>query len=82
LEQKAYDVIDAYTSPEAGFYEVTEWAAGHANNVVYEMVDEEQLLDYGLAKNPDEVLSKGIFQEEMQQEAELQTMFEEVKAGM
>jgi spermidine/putrescine-binding protein len=82
LEQKAYDVMDAYMSPEAGVYEVTEWAAGHANNMVYEQVDEELLLDYGLAKNPDEVLSKGIFQEEMKQEAQLQTMFEEVKAGM
>jgi hypothetical protein len=82
LEQKAYDVMDAYMSPEAGVYEVTEWAAGHANNLVYEQVDEELLLDYGLAKNPDEVLSKGIFQEEMKQEAQLQTMFEEVKAGM
>ena len=82
LEQKAYDVIDAYMSPEAGYYEVTEWAAGHANNLVYDMIDEEQLLDYGLAKNPDEVVSKGIFQVEMKQEAELQNMFEEVKAGM
>ncbi|MEM7121752.1 MAG: extracellular solute-binding protein [Pseudomonadota bacterium] len=82
LEQQAYDVMDAYMSPEAGFYEVTEWAAGHANNNVYEMIDEELLLGYGLAKNPDEVLSKGIFQEEMKQEARLQEMFEEVKAGM
>lgn len=82
LEQQAYDVMDAYMSPEAGFYEVTEWAAGHANSKVYEMVEEELLLDYGLAKNPDEVLSKGIFQEEMKQEARLQEMFEEVKAGM
>ncbi len=58
FEQRAYDVIDAYMSPEAGFYKITEWAAGHTNNNLFEMIDEGLPPNYGLAKNPAEVLSK------------------------
>jgi len=79
---KAYDLIDAYLAPGAGVYEITEWATGHSNAKVYETVDDDTIAAAGLSRNPDEVLAKGIFQEEMKQEAELQIMFEEVKAGM
>ena len=82
MVDRAYDVMDAYLDPEAGVYEVTEWATGHSNSKVYETVSDDVLADAGLSRNPDEVLAKGIFQSEMKQEAELQVMFEEVKAGM
>ena len=79
--EKAHHVMDAYLDPEAGVYEVTEWATGHSNARVYETVSDDVLDGAGLARDPEEVLARGIFQLEMKQEAELQTMFEEVKAG-
>jgi len=79
---KAYDVMDAFLDPGAGVYEITEWATGHSNAKVYETVDDDTLAAAGLGRDPDAVLAKGIFQSEMKQEAELQIMFEEVKAGM
>jgi len=47
-----------------------------------EKVDEGTRLSLGLSKNPEEILSAGIFQQPIRGEAELQTLFEEVRAGL
>ncbi len=80
-EDKAYDLIDAMLAPDAGIFEMIEWGYGHANKKAYDMVDEQDLLDRGLSKDPDSIISAGIFQEPIMNEPALQTMFEEVKAG-
>ncbi|MDH3688098.1 MAG: extracellular solute-binding protein [Gammaproteobacteria bacterium] len=79
---RAYDYIDAYLAPESGAYEITEFGYGHANIKAFDLVSEEELAERGLSRNPDEVLSSGIFQEPIGNEPALQAMFEEVKAGM
>ncbi len=79
---KAHDVIDSYLSPEAGVFEIMSYGYGHANAKAYDEVSEDQLAERGLSKNPDDLLSTGIFQVAMNPEAQIQTMFEEVKAGM
>lgn len=79
---KAHDVIDSYISAEAGAFEIVAYGYGHANAKAYEMVSEEQLTERGLSKNPDELLSTGIFQIAMTPEDKIQIMFEDVKAGL
>jgi spermidine/putrescine transport system substrate-binding protein len=78
---KAYDLIDALISPEAGAWEINEFGYGHANRKAFELVDEEILAARGLTKNPEDRLNSGIFQEPIGNEPELQTMFEEIKTG-
>jgi spermidine/putrescine transport system substrate-binding protein len=79
---KAHEIIDSYLSPEAGAFEIVSYGYGHANAKAYDMVSEEQLAERGLSKNPDDLLSTGIFQIAMNPEDQIQGMFEEVKAGM
>jgi spermidine/putrescine transport system substrate-binding protein len=79
---RAYDVLDAYISAEAGKYEIEEWGYGHANARAFDMVSAEDLKSRGLSRNPDDLINSGIFQEPIGNEPELQTMFEEVKAGL
>lgn len=82
---RAYDFIDAMLSPEAGAYEILEWGYGHANKKAFDNVAAEDLVARGLPTNPDKIgefLASGSFQAPIQNEPELQTMFEEVKAGL
>jgi len=79
---RAYDIIDAMLSPEAGAFEIMNLGFGHANQKAYELVSDEDLAERGLTKNPDDVLKSGIFQKPIVNEPELQKMFEEVKAGI
>ena len=79
---QAYDVIDAYLSPETGKYEIENWGFAHANAKAFDLVSEEDLVARGFSRNPDDLLNAGIFQEPIGNEEELQTMFEEVKAGL
>ena len=78
---RSYDIIDALLGPEAGAWHIMENGYGHANLKAYDLVDEADLLARGLARDPEKILSSGIFQEPIGNEPELQTMFEEVKAG-
>ena len=80
--EKSHDVIDAFLSPDSGVLSIIDEGYGHANVYSYELVSESILLDRGLSKNPEEILSAGIFQEPIGNEAALQAMFEEVKAGL
>jgi spermidine/putrescine transport system substrate-binding protein len=81
-EDLAYDIIDAQISADAGKYEIEEWGYGHSNAKAYDLVDAETLAKRGLTKNPDDLLTSGIFQAPIGNEPVLQTMFEEVKAGV
>jgi spermidine/putrescine transport system substrate-binding protein len=78
---RSYAVLDSYLSKEAGYFEITEWGYGHANARAFDNVTDEELAARGLSKDPDTLIASGIFQAAIGNEAELQTMFEEVKAG-
>ncbi len=80
--EKSYDVIDAFLSPESGQFSILEEGYGHANAKAFGMVSEQELAERGLSSNPEEVLGQGIFQVAIQNEAVLQAMFEEIKAGL
>ena len=82
LVDRAYDFIDAMMSPESGAYEIREFGYGHANQKAYDLLSEDELAERGLTRNPDDLLTSGIFQEPIGNEPELQEMFEEVKAGL
>ena len=79
---KAYKVLDSYLSAQAGAWEIINFGYGHANLQAYSLVSEDELLERGLSKNPDDLLSTGILQIAMTPEDQIQVMFEEVKAGM
>ena len=79
---KAHQVLDSYLSAEAGAFEIIEWGYGHANSLSYNMVSEEELGERGLSKDPEALLATGIFQIAMTPEADIQIMFEDVKAGL
>lgn len=79
---KAHQVIDSYLSAEAGAWEIINYGYGHANANAYQLVSEDELAERGLSRNPDDLLSTGIFQIAMTPEDQIQIMFEEVKAGL
>ena len=79
---KSYDVIDAFLSPSSGVVSILDEGYGHANLNTFELVPEGELVERGLSADPDETLSAGIFQVPIKNEATLQAMFEEVKAGL
>ena len=78
----AYEVIDNIISPEAGAWEIENYGYGVANAKAFDMVGPEKLAELGLPSDPQAYLAAGIFQDAMVPEGEIQTMFEEVKAGM
>lgn len=80
--ERCYEYIDAMLSPEAGAFEILEFGYGHANQKSYDLVTDDQLAERGLSRNPDDLLSAGIFQKPIGNEPALQEMFEEVKAGL
>jgi spermidine/putrescine transport system substrate-binding protein len=78
---RSYAVLDTYLSKESGYWEITNWGYGHANARAFDKVTPEELAARGLSNDPDALIASGIFQAAIGNEAELQTMFEEVKAG-
>jgi len=82
MVSKAYEVLDSYLSAEAGAWEIINFGYGHANAEAYDLVTEAELVERGLSKNPDDLLSTGILQIAMTPEDQIQIMFEEVKAGI
>ena len=82
-EQRAYDLIDAFLAPSTGVFWIESYGMGHSNAKAYEKVTKEELITRGLP--PDDIpgyIASGIFQATIQNEPELQAMYEEVKAGM
>ncbi len=83
MEDRAYDLINAFLAPSTGVYWVMENGMGHANNKVYSQISGPELIKRGLT--PDDIegyIASGIFQATIQNEPELQAMYEEVKAGL
>jgi spermidine/putrescine transport system substrate-binding protein len=83
MYEKCHEIIDSYISPEAGYYQLTEWYVGVPNSKVYEneAITEELLEGMGLSKDIDSFLASGVYRLPMANEEELAIMFEEVKAG-
>ena len=82
-EQRAYDLIDAFLAPSTGVFWIESYGMGHSNAMSYEAFSAEDLAKRGLP--PDDIegyISGGIFQATIQNEPELQALYEEVKAGM
>ena len=80
--EKSYDVINAFLSPDSGVFAFFDQGYGHSNIDAYSLVPEVYLSERGLSSDPDAMLSSGIFQVPIANEAVLQAMFEEVKAGL
>lgn len=79
---RTYDLIDAYLSPETGAFWIMNFGMGHSNRKAFDLVPEEELTKRGLARDPEPIIRSGIFQATIRNEAELQQMFEAVKAGL
>ena len=83
MEARAYDLIDAYLAPDTGEYWIGEFGMGHSNIKSFGKFSAEELSTRGLP--PDDIpgyIASGIFQATIQNEPELQAMYEEVKAGL
>ncbi len=81
-EEASYDLINAFSSPEAGAYEIENWGFGHANTKAFDLVAPEKLAELGLS-TPDELIDAGIFFKALDPAIEEKyiRLFEEVKAG-
>ena len=83
MEERAYDLMNAYLSPETGAYWIGTFGMGHSNIKSFAQFSSEELATRGLP--PDDIpgyIASGIFQATIQNEPELQAMYEEVKAGL
>ena len=83
MEDRAYDLIDAFLAPDTGEFWVMEYGMGHGNSKTYARISDEDMLKRGLTPGAiEEYIASGIFQATIQNEPELQAMYEEVKAGL
>ena len=83
MEERAYDLIDAYLAPDTGEFWIGEFGMGHSNIKSFERFSAEDLATRGLPPNDiPGYIASGIFQATIQNEPELQAMYEEVKAGL
>ena len=78
---KAYDLIDAMISPEAGKWLIEAQGYGHSNAKSFDLVEEKVLAERGLPKDPTQFFGQGIFQQPTLNVDKVQKLFEEVKAG-
>ena len=81
MVEMAHAVIDAVISPEVGYYYIIENGSGYSNMKSFEMVTEEELAERSLPRDPEVMLSRGIFQNAMAHMDEISNMWEEIKAG-
>ncbi len=79
---KAYDLIDAMTAPEAGKWLIEAQGYGHSNAKSFELVDEKLLAERAACRRTRRnFFAKGIFQQPTLNTDKVQKVFEEVKAG-
>ena len=81
MVEKAHAIIDAVISPEVGYYYIMENGSGYSNMKSFEMVTDQELAERSLPRDPEQMLSRGIFQNAMANMDEIATMWEEIKAG-
>mgnify|MGYP005632884099 FL=1 len=79
---EAYDMINAFSSPEAGAYEISNWGYGHANMKAFDLVPDDVLSELGLS-TPEALLNSGIFFQALAPEIEEKyiRLYDEVRAG-
>jgi len=79
---EAYDLINAFASPEAGAYEISNWGYGHANMKAFDLVPAEVLSELGLS-TPEALLNNGIFFQALAPDIEESyiRLWDEVRAG-
>ena len=58
---KAYDLMNAATSPETSAYLLSEWGYGHSNKKGFSALTAAELDERGVASNPVEHLANGVF---------------------
>ena len=82
-EDQAYDFLNAMLEPESGKQLIEAFGYGHSNQKSFEMVDVARLEELGLT-NVKEMMATTNFFDEMPAEMreKVNTMFEEVKAGL
>ncbi len=82
LEDEAYELINAFTSPESGAWEIENWGFGHANMKAFDLLADEELEERGLS-TPEALLNNGIFFQAMAPEVEETyiRLWDEVRAG-
>lgn len=82
LVDESYDLINAFASPEAGAFEITNWGYGHANMKAFDLVADDVLEELGLS-TPEELLGNGIFFQALAPEIEEKyiRLWDEVRAG-
>jgi spermidine/putrescine transport system substrate-binding protein len=80
---KAYDLVDALLSTEAGAWLIGENGYGHSNAKSFDLFTDDQLAELGLSRNPEDILAAGKFQIPQTQEFEtrMNEEFEKIKAG-
>ena len=80
---KAYDLVDALISTEAGQWLIGENGYGHSNAKSFELFLDDELTALGLSRNPKDILNAGKFQIPQTQEFEtaMNKEFEQIKAG-
>ena len=80
---KAYDLVDALISTEAGQWLIGENGYGHSNAKSFELFSDDELTALGLSRNPKDILNAGKFQIPQTQEFEtaMNKEFEQIKAG-
>ncbi len=79
---RAYELMDAMTAPEAGKWLIEAQGYGHSNRRTFDLVDAAMLEERGLPKDPTAFLSNGIMFKPNGRVDDLTTMFEDVKAGV
>ena len=79
---KAYDLIDAMLSPEAGKFMITDYGYGHSNAKSFDAAGDEAVEAAGLSRDVEGFLKKGVFSKEFKNRDAVLKMFEEVKAGL
>jgi len=80
---KAYEIIDAMLSVEAGQFMINDYGYGHSNARSFDAFDEETLISLGLSKDPAAILGAGHFMVPQSQnwETRMNEQFEMIKAG-
>ncbi|MEM1079856.1 MAG: extracellular solute-binding protein [Pseudomonadota bacterium] len=80
---RAYEIIDAMLSVEAGEFMIGAYGYGHSNKKSFEQFSDEDLQALGLSSNPQEILDAGHFMIPQGQEWEsrMNETYELIKAG-
>ena len=58
---KAYAMINGATSAETSAYLLSEWGYGHSNKRGFSTITADELAERGVASNPEQHLSNGMF---------------------